>query len=172
MTTVPSDMALLQAMHIYFQGEKIEALVFILPMGLLSLVFGAWLITDSGSSFKYGVAMPFLVLGLLMTIVGGVVGLRTPAQVQSLEQALQADKPVALKTELERMDKVNRAWPIYLSIWCLLGVTGLVLRFATRSDLLQGLSIALVFFCGLGLMVDGFAERRTHPYVSALKAQL
>ena len=79
---------------------------------------------------------------------------------------------MALKTELERMDKVNRAWPIYLSIWCLLGVTGLVLRFATHSDWLQGLSIALVFFCGLGLMVDGFAERRTHPYVSALKAQL
>jgi hypothetical protein len=27
-----------------------------------------------------------------------------------------------------------------------------------------------VFFLGVGLMVDGFAERRTHPYVLALCA--
>ena len=38
------------------------------------------------------------------------------------------------------------------------------------SDFFQGLGIALVFFAGVGLLIDGFAERRTHPYVEALKA--
>ncbi|MFN8996392.1 MAG: hypothetical protein ACK5X3_22365, partial [Pseudomonadota bacterium] len=51
-----------------------------------------------------------------------------------------------------------------------MGVAGLALHFATKGDLTQGLGIALVFFSGVGLMVDGFAERRTHPYVSALRA--
>ena len=59
-------MRLLDAMTTYFQGEKIEALVFILPLGLLSLVFGAWLVSDGGAGFARGVAVPFLVLGLAL----------------------------------------------------------------------------------------------------------
>ena len=53
-------MALMDAVQIYFQGEKIEALLFILPLGLLSVVFGLWLITDNPNSFAKGVAIPFL----------------------------------------------------------------------------------------------------------------
>jgi BCD family chlorophyll transporter-like MFS transporter len=48
------------------------------------------------------------------------------------------------------------------------GVGGLVLRFALSADFAHGLGIALVFFAGVGLLVDGFAERRTHPYGAAL----
>ena len=42
------------------------------------------------------------------------------------------------------------------------------MRFAFDTDLVQGIGIALVFFSGVGLLVDGFAERRTHPYTAAL----
>jgi len=73
MTGTPSDSGLLEAMQIYFQGEKLEALIFILPTGLISLVVGAWLMTDSPTSFARGVAIPFLLMGLLMTTVGAVV---------------------------------------------------------------------------------------------------
>jgi len=66
------------------------------------------------------------------------------------------------------MIKVNQAWPLYLAIWGLFGVAGLVMRFTLSSDFFQGVGIALVFFAGVGLMIDGFAERRTHPYVDAL----
>ncbi|MBM4227331.1 MAG: AraC family transcriptional regulator [Gammaproteobacteria bacterium] len=82
---------LLGALSAYFEGEKIEALVFILPLGLLSLVFAGWLITDGQSGFSRGLAIPFLVMGLVMTTVGGVVGYRTPAQEQHLTAAIQAD---------------------------------------------------------------------------------
>ena len=83
----PSDatVKLLEAVLVYFQGEKIEALVFILPIGLLSLVFGAWLVVDSGDGFARGVAIPFLLMGLLMTSIGAVVGYRTPAQLVQLQ---------------------------------------------------------------------------------------
>lgn len=171
MTGATSDPALLQAVQIYFQGEKTEALVFILPIGLLSLVFGVWLLTDNPTGFMRGIAIPFLLMGLLMTAVGAVVGYRTPGQVSVLEQSLQSDRHAALQAERGRMDKVNKAWLVYLAIWGLLGVLGLVLRFVTSSDALQGFGIALVFFCGVGLLVDGFAERRTQPYVRALGAQ-
>ena len=68
------------------------------------------------------------------------------------------------------MEKVNAAWPRYLVVWALFGVVGLGLRFATRSEFLQGMGIALVFFAGVALLIDGFAERRTHPYMQALTA--
>jgi hypothetical protein len=57
-----------------------------------------------------------------------------------------------------------------LTIWCIFGIAGLTLRFASHSDFLQGVGIALVFFAGVGLLIDGFAERRTHPYVDQLNA--
>lgn len=155
----------------YFQGEKIEALVFILPIGLLSLVFGAWLMTDNGGAFARGVAIPFLLMSVLMTTVGAVVGYRTPSQVRALETALQGtptSAQAAQVAESARMGTVNRAWNYYLVGWAALGVVGLLLRFATRSDFLQGLGIAMVFFCGVGLLVDGFAERRAHAYAATL----
>lgn len=170
MPATDATLQLLEAMHIYFQGEKTEALVFILPLGLLSLVFGGWLFTDGGSGFARGVAIPFLLMGLVMSAVGATVGLRTPAQVAALESAVHSDAPAARAAEVTRMTKVNGAWKFYLAVWAAFAVAGIALRFATHSDFLQGLGIALVFFAGVGLLVDGFAERRTHPYTEALTA--
>lgn len=161
---------LLEATQIYFQGEKIEALVFILPMGLLSLVFSIWLLTDNPSSFTKGVAIPFLILGLLMATVGTVVGYRTPSQVSTVIQSIDVDPLSAVESEIQRMKPVNKAWPLYLAIWLVFGISGLLLRFAGTPDFCQGLGIALVFFAGVGLLIDGFAERRTHPYMDVLNA--
>ena len=163
-------MRLLEAMTAYFYGEKVEALVFILPIGLLGLVFGGWLLSESSGGFARGVAIPFVVMGLVMAVVGGVVGFRTPGQLRALESSLAAAPEPALQAERARMEKVNRAWPVYLVAWAAFGVVGLVLRFATRGDFTQGLGIALVFFCGVCLLVDGFAERRARPYTAALEA--
>ena len=162
-------MNLLEAMATYFQGEKTEALVFILPIGLLSLAFGGWLASDNPGGFARGVAIPFLVMGLVTAVVGGVVGYRTPTQVETLQVSVAASPEPAVQAERARMEKVNRAWPVYLVAWAAFGVVGLALRFATRGDFTQGLGIALVFFAGVGLLVDGFAERRTHPYTAALE---
>jgi hypothetical protein len=164
--------ALFDAIQIYFQGEKMEALVFILPIGLLSLVFSAWLMTDNPSSFAKGVAIPFLLMGLLMSTVGGVVGYRTPSQVAGIVRTLEVDRQAGIRAEIKRMTKVNGAWQRYLVMWGLFGIAGLVLRFATSTDFLRGLGIALVLIAGIGLLVDGFAERRTHPYVHALEGAL
>lgn len=163
-------MKLLEAMVTYFHGEKTEALVFILPIGLLSLVFGGWLVSDNPGGFARGVAIPFLVMGLVMSVVGGVVGYRAPSQVATLQVSVAPSPQPALEAERARMEKVNRAWPVYLVAWAAFGVVGLALRFATRGDFTQGLGIALVFFSGVGLLVDGFAERRARPYTEALEA--
>ena len=169
MTGSTQYIELLDAIQVYFQGEKSEALIFILPMGLLCMVFSIWLLTDNPGSFAKGVAIPFLIMGLLLGTVGGIVGFRTPSQVTGVIKAMEVDLQAGVQAETQRMIKVNKAWPIYLAIWGLFGIAGLLLRFAGMSDFYQGIGIALVFFAGIGLLIDGFAERRTHPYVDALK---
>ena len=47
-------MKLIDVMQTYFQGEKTEALVFILPLGLLSLVFGGWLLSEGEGAGPFG----------------------------------------------------------------------------------------------------------------------
>jgi hypothetical protein len=163
-------MKLLDVMTTYFQGEKVEALVFILPIGLLSVVFGAWLLSENDGSFSRGLAIPFVLMGLVMSVVGGVVGYRAPNQVETLKASLQSAPESTLVEERTRMAKVNRGWPLYLAIWAGFGVVGLALRFGLRGDFAHGLGIGLVFFCGVCLVVDGFAERRARPYTQALEA--
>jgi hypothetical protein len=157
-------MKFLEAMRPYFQGEKLEALVFILPIGLLCMVFGVWLLSEAQPGFARGVAIPFVGMGLVIAIIGGTVGFRTPAQVAQIEQAYLVNPADTLKEEGIRMKKVNDAWHWYLAIWVIFVILGLGLRLVTHSDILRGFGIALVFFAGVGLMIDGFADRRARIY--------
>ena len=164
-----NSMNLWFVMNEYFQGEKIEALVFILSVGLLSLVFGIWLLTEGGN-FAKGVSIPFLALALISVTVGSVVGFRTPNQLRNLESGLVKNKSVTINTEIQRMEKVNQAWSKYLVVWIAFGIIGLALRILTKNDFAQGLGIALVFFSGVTLLIDGFAERRAIKYTNYLQS--
>jgi hypothetical protein len=164
-------MKFLETMWPYFQGEKLEALVFILPIGLLCLVFGGWLLSEGDAGFSKGVAIPFVAMGLVIAVIGGTVGFRTPAQTSQIQQSYSVDPAGTIKSEMARMEKVNKAWPWYLAIWVIFAVLGLGLRLLTTSDFLRGFGIALVFFSGLGLMIDGFADRRAQTYSNVIKEQ-
>ncbi len=163
-------MNIIDLMTDYLRGEKLEALIFILPLGLASLVFGMWLLSDAREPFFRGVSYPFLVLGLLLTVTGATGGFRTPAQVTRLSASYVAAPEKTKQEERTRMEKVNKAWPIYLTAWATFGVVGLLLRFALQNELARGVGAALVFFAGVGLLIDGFAERRAIPYSNALES--
>jgi hypothetical protein len=162
-------MKFLETMWPYFQGEKLEALVFILPIGLLCLVFGAWLLSEGDAGFAKGVAIPFVAMGLVIAIIGGTVGFRTPAQTSQIQQSYSVDPAGTIKSEMARMERVNKAWSWYLAIWVMFAILGLGLRLLTASDFLRGFGISLVFFSGLGLMIDGFADRRAQIYSNVIK---
>ncbi len=164
-------MKFIETMLPYFQGEKIEALVFILPIGLLCLVFGGWLLSEGHQGFARGVAIPFIAMGLVIAVIGGTVGFRTPAQTSQIQQSYSANSAGTIKSEIVRMEKVNQAWPWYLAIWVVFAIVGLGLRLLNTSEFLRGFGIALVFFSGLGLMIDGFADRRGRFYSNVINEQ-
>ena len=51
-------MSFLEIMNTYFRGEKIEALFFILPIGLALIAFGAVALKAEHGGFAWGVAVP------------------------------------------------------------------------------------------------------------------
>ena len=163
-------MPFLEIMHAYFRGERIEALCFIVPIGVAMLAFAAITLRAERGGFAWGLAIPLIVFGLFAIGVGAAVGLRTAAQVAGIESGFQEDPSAMLAEELPRMQKVNSNWPTYIGMWTALVLIGLGLRFGLKADWAQGVGPALILIGAMGFLIDGFAERRARPYTNALEA--
>jgi len=163
-------MPFLEIMHAYFRGERIEALYFIVPIGVLMLAFAAVTLRAERGGFAWGLAIPLVVFGLVAIGVGAAVGLRTTGQVQEIESELRREPGAMLANELPRMHKVNANWPILMGMWTALVLVGLGLRFGLKADWAHGVGPALILIGAMGFLIDGFAERRARPYTAALEA--
>lgn len=161
-------MTFLEQMHDYFRGERIEALFFIVPAAVILFVLAATAVKAEGGAFGIAMAAPLVLFGLVALGTGLAVGLRTPSQVAALEKAYAASPQAMVADELPRMQKVNAAWPVYLSTWTALVVVGLALRFLVKADWAHGLGPGLIIVGAMGFLIDGFAERRARPYTQAL----
>ncbi|MFW2386713.1 MAG: hypothetical protein ACN4G0_00130 [Polyangiales bacterium] len=157
-------------MHSYFRGERIEALGFIVPVGVAMLAFAAVTLRAERGGFAWGLAVPLIVFGLFAIGIGAAVGLRTGGQVAAIESGMQEDPAAMLADELPRMRKVNDNWPVYIGMWTTLVLLGLALRFGSKADWAHGLGPALILIGAVGFLIDGFAERRARPYTEALEA--
>lgn len=157
-------------LHAYFRGESVEAWFFIVPAGLLLVAVGCALLWQNRSPFDMGLALPSLLFGLILIATGVTVGARTPSQVQQLLQTYERSPAQLAQTELPRMEKVVQNFRSTFYAFGALTAVGLVLIYGLRREWTTGLGIALVLGAGIGLTVDGVAERRTHSYVAALKS--
>jgi len=160
----------IEIMHAYFRGERLEALYFIVPIGVAMLAFAAVTLRAERGGFAWGLAIPLIVFGVFAIGVGAAVGLRTAGQVGAIEAGFQRDPGAMLSDELPRMQKVNANWPIYIGMWTVLVLVGLGLRFGLKADWAHGVGPALILIGAMGFLIDGFAERRARPYTKALEA--
>jgi len=163
-------MPFVEIMHAYFRGERVEALCFIVPIGVAMLAFAAVTLRAERGGFAWGLAIPLVVFGLFAIGVGAAVGLRTAAQVAGIESGFQDDPGAMLAKELPRMQTVNSNWPTYIGMWTALVLMGLGLRFGLKADWAHGVGPALILIGAMGFLIDGFAERRARPYTQALEA--
>lgn len=162
-------MDFLSVMQSYFRGEKLEAALFILPVGLLflGLAYGAWR-SESGG-FMWGVLVPAALVGALLVTVGISVAARTNAQVAALEESYAQNPQTLVDEELPRMRKVEDLFHTTLPIFGVMALVGLILRFGLKAEWAVGLGAILIAAGGAGLLIDGFASRRTVPYIQALE---
>ena len=162
-------MSFIEIMHAYFRGEKLEALGAILPVGILLVTFGAVAVKAEIGGFAWGIAVPAILGGLVLIATGVGVGMRTAGQVAELEKSYQANPVAMAREELPRMEKVNANFRTTFIVFGVLAALGLGIHYLAGPNLGRGLGATLILIGGIGLLIDGFAERRAEPYTLALQ---
>jgi hypothetical protein len=164
-------MSFIEAMQTYFRGEKLEALFFILTIGVALIAFGIVALKAETGGFAWGVAIPAILFGLVLVGTGIGVAWRTDAQVAELKKAYETDAAAMAKEEMPRMEKVNANFRTTFYVFGILAAVGLGLHYLAGPTVGRGLGAMLILVGALGLLVDGFAERRAVPYTQALQEE-
>jgi hypothetical protein len=162
-------MSFVEIMQIYFRGEKLEALWFILPIGIFLIILGIVTLKAEHGGFAWGVAIPCLIFGIIFMGTGIGVGTRTKGQVAQIEQSYLKNPVEMVQKELPRMKKVNTNFKLTYIILGVLIAAGLCIHYMGGANWGRGLGAALILVSAIGLLVDGFAERRVEPYTAVLE---
>lgn len=164
-----NSMDLLQITQSYFRGERWEALWFVVPLGLAFAFYGVVALRAESGGFAWGAAVPAFVFAALLLVPGLTIVARTPAQVAAVVTGLKSDRTATVRTERDRMATVMANFRTYRWAFLALVLIGLV-GALVPIDWLRSAGAVLVVGGGMGLVIDGFAERRGHVYEDALIA--
>jgi hypothetical protein len=156
----------------YFTAEKQESLLF-LGIGIVGVVLAFVFFFALKTAFYKGAAIPLLLVGLLLGVVGYTVYKRSDADRIRNVYALDMN-PAELKTkELPRMETVMKSFVVYRYTEIILALLGLALFFYFRSSpnygFWKGLGAGLAIMALLALAADYFAEKRGHTYIAGLR---
>jgi hypothetical protein len=112
-------------------------------------------------------------VGLLVLAVGLGVGLRTPSQVESLEQGLQKAKSETVAAETTRMEKINRNFRVVKIVEIALVAIGLFLiALLPIPGTWSSVGMGLVLAASVLLVFDTFAHHRAEVYAKWLQSLL
>ncbi len=157
----------------YFIAEKQESLVFIgiaIAAFIAAIVFVFFLKT----SFYKGAAIPLVLIGLLMGVVGYTVYSRSDKQRTDMVYAYDMNPDKLKKEELPRMKTVMKNFVIYRYVEIVLVIAGLGMFYYFSNnptkDFWKGLGAGLFIMSILALSADYFAERRGHVYTNGLES--
>lgn len=156
----------------YFIAEKSESLLFIC-IGAVAVIAALVFFFVLKTSFYKGAAIPLVLVGLLMGVVGYTVYNRSDADRKRNTYAYNMI-PQDLKTkELPRMQTVMRNFEIYRWTEIILAVTGIVLFFYFRNNVVhtfwKGFGLTLALMAVIALAADYFAEARGKIYMKGLQ---
>jgi hypothetical protein len=153
-------------MSSYFTAEKQESVIFI-AVGLVAIGISVWLWMN-GHRLKF-MAYPLVAIALMQLVVGGLIYLRTDAQLSTLSAQLQVAPAVLKAEETTRMQTVMKNFSIYKTVEMVLLVVGVgMIAFLQRHDLAAGIGVGLVLQAAFTLTLDIFAEARGADYLSVL----
>jgi uncharacterized membrane protein len=156
----------------YFMGEKQESLLFV-GVGIAALVLSVVFYFVCKTPFYRGAAIPLLLVGMLLGVVGFNVYKRSDSD--RLRNVYAYDmNPGELKSkEMPRMVTVMKSFVIYRYTEILLAIIGIVLFFYFRNNATRqfwcGLGCTLAIMALIALTADYFAEKRGKVYSNGLQ---
>ena len=157
----------------YFAGEKKGGGLFLL-LGILAVLAAITLFFLVKGGFYEGASIPFLVIGILMTVTGYVVYRRSDGDRIRNVYAYDMNPAELRQKELPRMKKVMQNFIIlrYTEIFLFLAGAALYIYFIRdlRNDFWRGLGMGLTVTTLTALIADHFAETRAREYTRGLEA--
>ncbi len=153
----------------YFNGEKWESYLF-LVMGILTISISLYLLFVLTTSFWKGVAIPFILVGVLELVVGYTIVNRSPKDILRVENFIRNEPHKIQSEEIPRMEKVMTNFKVFRIAEIILIALGILLMYSTMEDTFwRGLGLGLFIQAGSVLGLDFFAERRGHTYLGFLQ---
>ncbi|MEI2740621.1 MAG: hypothetical protein V9F01_17740 [Chitinophagaceae bacterium] len=157
----------------YFNAEKQESLLF-MQIGIAGVVASLIFFFFLKTNFHKGAAIPFLLVGLLLSAVGYTVYKRSDSDRQRNVYAYDMNPAELKEKELPRMKVVMKNFVVYryTGIFLLLTGTALYIYFTKNSnnDFWRGFGLALAIMSLLALAADYFAERRGGVYTKGIES--
>ncbi len=158
----------MNAVLTYFNGEKWESYLF-LVLGVLSILISIYLVFVLKTSFWKGVAIPFILVGMLELVVGYTIVKRSPLDILRVESLIEDESQKIVTEEIPRMEKVMSNFKMFRIAEIILIALGIFLMYHTLNDtFFRGLGLGLFFQASMVLSLDFFAERRGHVYLDFL----
>lgn len=161
-----------EAIEKYFLAEKAESWIF-MAIGIAGIVMGIIAVFFLRTSFYKGLAIPLVLVGLLLGIVGFTVYKRSDEDRKRNVYALGINPGELKQKELPRMEVVMKNFVLYRYVEIALALLGIALFFYFNSKEAQlfwkGFGMALAIMALLALTADYFAEKRGNIYLIQLK---
>jgi uncharacterized membrane protein len=156
----------------YFIAEKQAGMVFLI-IGMVAIIVALIFLLALKTSFYKGMAMPLIVVGLLMGIVGFTVYQRSNADRTRNVYAYDMNPGELKNKELPRMEKVMKDLVRYHYAEMLLAIIGVVLFFYFKNNAAQalwkGVGAGLIITMLVATASDFAAAKRARPYLHGLR---
>lgn len=157
----------------YFMAEKQESFLFLL-IGIAGIVAAIVFFFFLKTNFYKGVAVPLLLVGLLLGVVGYTVYKRSDSDRMRNVYAYDMNPSELKNKEIPRMKTVMKNFVIYrwVEIILFLAGIGLYIYFIRdfKHDFWRGFGLALAVMALTALTADFFAERRGAAYTKGLES--
>jgi len=157
----------------YFIAEKQESFLFLM-IGVAGIITAIVFFFFLKTNFHKGAAIPLVLIGLILGVVGFTVYKRSDEDRKKNVYAYDMNISELKERELPRMKTVMKNFIIYRYTEIFLFLVGAVLYIYFirdfKNDFWRGFGLALAVMALLALFADYFAERRGKIYLKGIES--
>ncbi len=138
--------------------------------GVIAIALGVYFFFMSKDVFLRGMGYSLIAIALIQIVVGSTVWVRSPKDIERVNQVVKNEPAKIQIEEIPRMETVMKSFVLYRYIEVALIIAGLILMFfISKKPLFQGIGMGLFIQASLMLLFDFFAEKRGFDYLDFLK---